>query len=224
MAYNLTSLRNRVLDDKLDDTDFSPSIVDRFINDTQRSIFNTYELPFMEKVFEGTMSVGGTIYNFPTDYQLQQSFVIVSPEGSVSDISDLYMDFREFNRAYPTPADYDAGTPTAWTVHGNKLYLNRPTDQEYTLSLFYLKKPDELEDGADVPELPSEWEELLVLGAYIRVLQRNEDFDLAAYYETGPYAVELDKLVGRLGKRQTGIPTVMGQPRRRGGVRNKNRA
>lgn len=223
MDYTLAGIRNRVLDDKLDDTEFDPEIVDRYINDTQRSIFNTYELPFMEKVFDGALPIGGTIFTFPDDYQLQQSFVIVSPDGHISDITDNYMDFRDFNRVYPTPQLNDAGTPSAWTIHGNKLYIDRPTDQAYTLRLFYLKTPEYMDDDADVPELPSEWEEVLVLGAYYRCLQRNEDFDQALFIKNGDYTDELDKMVGRLGRRQTGKAVRIGQPMRVGGRRTSGR-
>lgn len=212
--YTLAYVRNRVLDDKLDDTGYDPDIVDRFINDTQRSIFNTYELPFMEKVFRGTLPVDASIFTFPVDYQMQQSLVIVSPEGQIRDISNNYVDFREFNRIYPVPDNNDAGMPSIWTIHGGRLYLDRKTDQEYTLSLYYLKTPAILEDDGDVPEIPIEFEEVLVLGAYYRVLQRNEDFDQAAFVKNGDYTDELDKMVARLGKRQTGRPQVMGQPLR----------
>lgn len=215
MTYNLASVRNRVLDDKLDDTEYDPNIIDRFINDTQRSIFNLYELPFQESVFNGVLPVGGVIFTFPVDYQLQQSLVITDPEGNQRDITDNYMNFRDFNNAYPLPSANDEGSPLEWTVHGGQLYLSRPTDQEYVLSLYYLKKPTKLEDDADVPEIPEEFEEVLVLGAYHRALSRNEDFDQAAYVKNSDYAEEVDKLVSRYGRRQTGKVMIMGQPLRR---------
>lgn len=217
MAYTLASVRNRVLDDKLDDTNFDPNIVDRFINDAQRSIFNTYELPFQEKVFRGNLTVGGTIFNWPEDYQLQQSIVIVDPVGNKKDITKNYMNFRDFNMQFPVPEVNPEGVPDRWTVYGNKIFLDRPTDQAYILSLFYLKTPDLLDDDADVPEIPEAFEEVLVLGAYYRCLGRNEDFDQAAFIKNGEYTDELEKMVSRLGRRQTGKSTTMGQPQRLAG-------
>lgn len=225
MAYTLAGIRQRVIEDKLDDTSYDTAIVDRFINDAQRSIFNQYELPFTEKVFAGILPDGGYIFTFPTDYQMTQALKITDPTRNVRDITDLYLPFRQFNRAYPVPLNNPEGPPTAWTLHGNKLYLNQPTDQAYTLELYYIKKPATLANDTDVPELPSEWEELLVLGAYYRVLERNEDFDLASFYKNGDYTEELDKLEQRLGKRQTGKPQPMPQPLRmaRHGRRNGRR-
>ncbi len=223
MSYTLSSVRQRVLEDKLDDTEFDPGIVDRFINDTQRSVFNTYELPFAEKVFQGTMAAGGTVYTFPSDYQLQQSLVVIDPEGNKLDITDKYMPFRAFNSQFPAPSLNNAAPPDTWTLHGNKIYFSHPLDVTYTLSLFYLKKADKLEDDADVPEIPEEFEEVLVIGAYYRILERNEDLDLANWYKNNDYTEELEKMVERLGKRQSGKTHQMAQPmrgvpRRRGRV------
>lgn len=225
MAFTLAGIRQRVIDDKLDDTTYSTAIVDRFINDAQRSIFNLYELPFMEKVFSGTLAQGGSTFTFPVDYQLVQSLKVTSPTSVRRDITTNYMPFRHFNEAYPVPTINPAGQPTIWTLHGNKLYFSTPTDQVYTLDIFYVKKPALLSDGADVPEIPSEFEELLVLGAYYRVLERNEDFDLASFYKNGDYTEELDKLAARYGKRQIGKPQPMGQPmrnNRRGRLRGRH--
>lgn len=52
MDYNLVGLRQRVRIDKLDDEEFDSGVIDNFINDTQRDIFNEYELPFQEKIFQ----------------------------------------------------------------------------------------------------------------------------------------------------------------------------
>lgn len=223
MAYNLSYIRNRVMDDKLDDTAYDPGVIDRFINDAQRAIFNSYELPFMEKVFNGTLPETATVVSFPDDYQQLQSMVITSPDTRISDLTDNYLDFRQFNARFPLPENNEPGTPTIWTIYGGKLYLNQPTDADYTLTMFYLKTPTLLTAGEDVPELPSEFEEILVLGAYYRVLERNEDFDQAAYVKQGDYATEVEKMLNRLGKRQSGKTKVMAQPQRFGGRSRTNR-
>ena len=68
-------------------------------------------------------------------------------------------------------------------LYGGNIMLSAPTDKDYTMTMFYIKKPKTLVDNTDVPELPEEFEELLVLGAYKRILDRNEDFDLGASVE-----------------------------------------
>lgn len=214
MAYDLSYIRNRVLEDKLDDVEFDPGVADNFINDAQRSIFNSYELPFQEKVFNGTVPLAASIVNFPSDYQVAQSMVLKADDGTSVDITYNYLEFREFNKRFPAPDTREAGKPTIWTSYGDKLYLSQPTDQNYTLSLFYLKTPAVLEDDSDIPEIPEEFQEVLVLGAYYRILERNEDFDQAAFVKNGDYADEVAKMLNRLAKRQAGKPHLMSAPGR----------
>ena len=111
MDYNLASLRNRVLVDKLDDDEFEPKIIDNFINDTQRDIFNQYELPFQEKIFQGTIPAGSTIFKLPTDVaQLQSQNML-----GVRNWQNQQMDWRSFIRAYPDTANEEPAEPGAWT-------------------------------------------------------------------------------------------------------------
>jgi len=201
------------MNDKLDDTSYDTSIIDRFINDTQREIFNTYELPFQEKVFAGSLPSGAYIFTLPSDYQMTQSMVLTN-EGFRKDLSHQYVDFRDFNAWYPTPSEYVAGPPDVWTLYGNQLYFTRPTDDAYTISLFYLKTAKELTGDTDVPEIPEAWGEILVLGAYYRVLERNEDFDQAAFIRDGDYADMVDLMVARLSQRQSASPSTIRQTMR----------
>lgn len=214
MEYKLSSIRNQVLDDKLDDTSFDPRVVDRFINATQREIFNTYELPFQEEVFSGTLPSGNRIFEFPEDLQALQSVVVTSPDGLQRDITSLYRRYKDFNQIYPTPSNNEAAPIYAWTSFAGKMYTAAPIDVNYTMDTFYLKKPDLLEDDEDIPEIPEEFQEALVLGAFKRVLERNEDFDLAAVIGN-QYNDQLDRMVNRYGYRITGQPVVMAQPNRR---------
>lgn len=259
MAYTLASIRQRILEDKLDDEAYPASVVDRFINDTQREIFNTYELPFTEKTFRGSIAPGGLSYELPNDVQVVQTLKVTitdvieagttngseeeggggggdeesgtdpgsegdteesSPERTY-DISRHYLPFREFNSRFANREQAQRGNPTYWTTHGTKLLFSAPVKDNVELRLFYNKNPVKLEDGDDQPEIPAEFEEVLVLGGFIRCLERNEDFDLAAYYRDGEYTRLLDQMLFRLSKRQTGKPMVMGQPSRSGTVRSR---
>lgn len=215
MAYTLATIRNRVYTDKLDDTSIASGTIDNFINDTQREIFNTYELPFQEKVFLGNLPPGASIYTLPTDHQTTQSMVLTNANQRL-DLTRNYVDFRDFNYSYPTPDQYTAGAPSLWTLYGNQLYFSRPTDTTYTISLFYLKTAKTLSGDTDVPEIPEEFSELLVLGAYIRALEFNENFDQAAFVRGQDFNPLLDLMVARLSERQTGKPSVIRQTHRGG--------
>lgn len=209
-TYNLAGIRNRVLVDKLDDDEFDASIVDNFINDTLRDIYNQYELPFQEKIFEGKIPAGSTMFKLPSDLALMQSQSI----AGVSNFHQRKVDWRNFMASNPDVLNQTPGAPAQWTLYGGNILLNAPTDQEYTMTMFYIKKPDTLLQDQDVPDLPYEFEELLVLGAFRRILERNEDYDLAETVES-QYQGKLVQLVSRYGFRDADGPIKMKNRQRR---------
>lgn len=204
MDYNLASLRQRVQVDKLDDEEFDPDIVDRFINDTQREIFNQFELPFQEKIFQGAIPAGSTMFQLPSDLALVQYWSMVG----VSNFSQGKVAWRDFVYGNPDVQNTTPGAPSQWTNYAGNILLDRPTDKDYTLTLFYVRKPRRLQENSDVPEIPEEFSELLVLGAYRRILERNEDFDLAATVNA-QYQAQLTLLVSRYGFRESNGPIKM---------------
>jgi len=77
-----------------------------------------------------------------------------------------------------------------------------------TLTLRYFKKPTPLSSDDDVPELPSNFEELLIVGAAYRVLQVKDNYDQAAILQN-KYDEILQKLVMKYSQPQVGTPTRM---------------
>lgn len=208
MEYNLAGIRQQILVDRLDDEEFSASVVDRFINHTLRDIFNQFELSFQEKIFAGVLPATSLIFALPDDLAQLQSATITSPDANIVDIMNKYIDFRTFNKMFPKPSINEPGDIEAWTMYAGNILLSRPVDVDYELSMFYTKTPKKLELDTDVPEVPEEFSELIVLGAYIRCLKRNEDFDMAAYVET-EYDKQLDLLVSKYGFRKANGPIKM---------------
>lgn len=222
MAYNLGEIVARV-QQKLDDTDYSTQIIKDFINDTQQEIFNGYNLPFNQETFSGVIASGEHQLNFvssATDYQRVVGLRITSPTVNETDLSGNYVPYRQFRKLYPDPSSQTAGIPYEWTTWGFVIYFSRPTDQEYTMDMDYIKEATIIEDDADVPELPASWQEVLVLGAFIRALERNDDNDIAEYHRSkqGGYLDQIQTLAGRYNPAQTTATTTMGQSRRFGGV------
>lgn len=196
MDYTLQGIVKRVQTDKLDDDEFDTGIIGNFVNDTQRDIFNQFELPFQEKIFAGTVPSSSSMFNVPADLALLQSVSMADVPG----LSATRMNWRDFFAKYPDNTSAEPGKPTAWTLYAGNIIFDKPTDEDYVLTLFYIRKPIVLTVGTQVPEIPSEFEELLVLGAYIRCLKFNEDNDQANYHE-GEYNKMLDLLVTRYGAR-----------------------
>ena len=122
--------------------------------------------------------------------------------------------WRDFIRAHPDTLSATPSAPNNWTLYGGNILLDAPTDDDYTMTMYYIKRPVKLTQDSDVPELPEEFEELLVLGAFRRILERNEDYDLAASVEA-QYQSKLVQLVNRYGFRDADGPIIMKNRQRR---------
>lgn len=213
MEYNLAQLRRTVQVDLLDDDEYAPDVIDRAINRAQRDIFNQYELTFMEKIFSGKVPVGRTMVAYPDDLALAQSHLVSDPDGKETSLDSKYIEYKEFNKIYPTPGKNKPGPISHWTSYAGNIILSHPTDREYTLDIFYIKKPALLLADSDVPSVPEEFEEALTLGAYLRVAKRNEYLDL---YQIAmqDYQAQILNMVSRYGMRKDG-PVKMKNMQRR---------
>lgn len=208
MSYNLASIRNRVLVDKLDDEDFDVNVLTNFINDAQRDIFSEYELPFTEKIFTGDLPSGAHMFQFPDDVSQIQSVMIVDNNGRSVDVKDKFMTFREFNKYYADPSANQVGPVRYWTLYGGKMIVSRPIDSDYNMTIYYNKVPKVLADDLDVPEVPEEFEEILVLGAFYRVQMREGDTD-EALLTRSEYQRKMEQMVARYGFRMSAGPIRM---------------
>lgn len=217
MAYNVNEIIGRVKD-RLDDSEYPQAVLINFLNDTQQEIFNQYEIPFNQTSFVGVLAEGQYKFNFvdtADDYQRVVSLRLTDPDKEETDISENFLNYKDFRKRYPKPEDNSAGKPSDWTTYGFQIIFSKPTDQEYTMAMDYLKEATILENTDEVPELPASWQEVLVLGTYIRALERNDDNDIAEYHRTkqGGYLDSVQTLINRYNPGQTASTTIMRQSR-----------
>lgn len=211
MAYTLSGLQSRV-QARIRDTSYSTSEITDYLNDTQRDIFNEYRLPFMEASQNYALTVGVSDITdgvgLPTNYvqALNLTNTYSGYEGVIP-----YIDTKQLDSLYPDGDDTTrnpANPPRYWYFYGQTIRVFPKPDQAYTLTLRYYKEPTALSGASDVPELPSEFEELLVVGAAYRILQVKDNYDQAAILQN-KYDEILQKLVMRYSRAQAGTPTRM---------------
>lgn len=202
MAYNLGTTVTRV-QQRIRDTGYSSAEIKSYINDTQNDVYNEYRLRFMEDSQAYTLTVGvADITNgsgLPTNY-VQALDIINTTTGKQSTLT--FVDAKAITNLTTT------GQPTSWYIFENTINLYPIPTSADTITVRYYKKPTELSADADVPEIPSEFVELLVVGAGYRVLQVKDNYDQAGILQN-KYDEILAKLVMKYSQSQVGQPTIM---------------
>lgn len=211
MAYTTGDLVTKV-QRRIRDTGYSSSEIKDYLNDTINDIYNEYRLPFMQAIQDYTLVENvADITNgagLPDDY-VQAIDLMLTSAGAERVM--LYRDVRDLNRIYGDWQDitvHPANLPTQWTNYAQTIYVFNAPDSAYTVRLYYYKKPTLLDSDDGVPELPSEFEEVLVRGASARVLQVKDNYDQAAIHEN-KYDELLEKLVVKYSVPQVGRATLM---------------
>jgi hypothetical protein len=211
MSFTAGDITTRV-QQRIRDTGYSSTEIKSYINDAQNDIFNEYRLPFMQATQPYTLTVGvSDITNgsgLPTDY-VQALNLTLTTSGRETVLP--YRNVTEIDELYPDPDDTTINpkaAPIAWYYYADTIKVYPAPDAAYTLSLQYYKKPTLLSSDADIPEVPSEFEEALVVGAAYRVLQVKDNYDQAAILQN-KFDEILQKLVVKYSQAQVGTPTRM---------------
>lgn len=211
MSYICGDIVTRV-QQRVRDTGFSSTEIKSYLNDTQNDVFNEYLLPFMYTSQDYTLAVGtADITNgvgLPTNYVQAVDLLLTT---TAFEKVLIYRDIREIDAMYPDYENstlYPNNTPNEWYIYGQTPKVFPKPNLAYTATLRYIKKPTLLSSDSDVPDLPSEFEELLVVGAAYRVLQVKDNYDQAGILQN-KYDEILQKLVMKYSQSQIGSPTIM---------------
>lgn len=211
MAYTTGTIVTRV-QQRIQDTGYSSTEIKSYINDTQNDVYNEYRLPFMQTTQNYTLTANvSDITNgvgLPDNY-VQALDLILTTNGREKTLE--YVDVRTIDGFYPDADDTTrnpANVPNKWYFYGETIKVFPVPNAAYTITLRYYKKPTELSSDADVPEIPSEFQELLIVGATYRVLQVKDNYDQAGVLQN-KYDEILQKLVTKFSQPQVGSPTRM---------------
>lgn len=211
MAYQLSDLVTKV-QQRVKDTGYSSTEIKNYINDAQRDVFNEYRLPFMQTTQGYTLDTSTSdITNgagLPSNF-VQAIKLVLTTAGRESEIP--FADYKELIERYGDLDDttVNAANVPSWAYkYGTTIRVFPKPNSAYTVTLYYFKEPTALSADADVPEIPSEFEEILVVGAASRVLQVKDNYDQATVLEN-KFMELLDKLVNRYSKTQAGRAHVM---------------
>lgn len=182
--YNLSGLINRIKV-RLDDEEYPDTTITQFLNDALFDALGEAHYQFLEKIYKATTQAPGVL-PLPRNYQ---TLVTMTAKIDNNVWPFEYMDYKAFlNREKG-----DGVKNYRFTIYGDQLFYDVPdvTNDEYEdgeerfyeITLYYLAKPLPLENSTDVPIIPYEFGELLVMGALARAERLRDNFDYAAIYE-----------------------------------------
>ena len=182
--YNLSGLITRIKV-RLDDEEYPDDTITQFLNDALFDALGEAHYQFLEKTYKAATQEPG-ILPLPRDYQ---TVITMTAKMDKNVWPFEYMDYKDF-----LSMDRENGRKNyRFTVFGGNLLYNVPDvskdeyedgeERFYNLTLYYLAKPLPLVNGTDVPIIPYEFGEILVMGAMARAERLRDNFDYAAIYE-----------------------------------------
>lgn len=174
MNYTLEKLIN-ILRKRLQDEEFNGEILTQFLNDSQNEILGEDKYPFMQRIDCYTAESGGEI-SLPLGYagtfhifarkdkNPRQELTFISPEDFFNNTQKHTM---------------------VWTTYSNTLFYrlyHDPDDKGFTVTHLYLINPRPLTKSTDVPAIPPQYIEALILGALARAEEVRDNFDYSQLY------------------------------------------
>lgn len=202
MAYTFGDLKSK-LQTQIGDPNLADSVAGDALNHTEQSIFNTFDITLNSASTTRTVSAGTNTFSssLPTDLQRIVGLRITSPAGLAADLKDYFMPVDKFRAAYPSVTS--SGAPSYWT-YWTSVEFSTLADQAYTITVDYIKSVTLMSGASDVPTIPQSFEELLLVGAKIRIYEQKEDFDYANQF-TNRFADLLEAFTTRYSTRQVDI-------------------
>jgi hypothetical protein len=126
----------------------TPSILNRFIQQAEQTIYNSVQLPSLRRNVNGVTSSGNRFLACPDDWLATYSLAVVDGTGAYTYL--LSKDTSFMQMAYPNPSD--TGLPIYYSLYGPQTsqpaeltFLLAPTpDAVYTMILNYFFYPQSI--------------------------------------------------------------------------------
>jgi len=180
LSYIFSDLKTK-LQTQVGDPNLDTTVAGDALAYTEQEIFNKFELTLNSASQNNSITSGTNVLTstLPTDFQRTVDLVITAPANSAGSLKKYFVPPDQFRDSYPTIIA--AGPPRIWTYWTSHEFSTN-ADQTYTVKLYYCKNVPILSGASDIPTIPQSFEEMLVLGAKIRIYEQKEDFDYASQF------------------------------------------
>ncbi len=210
MAYQFSDLKTK-LRTQIGDLGIDSTILADALNYTEQNIFNTFEITLnsatqTNSVTSGTNTLASAL---PTTFQKITSLRVTAPAGVDKDVTEYFMSLADFRKQYPSVTQ---ASPLSYWTYSTSVEFSTLADQTYTMAVDYIKSVPIMSLDADVPTTPQSFEEMLMLGAKMRIYEQKEDFDYAGQFQQR-YADLQESFLSRYSTRQVDGQFVIAGPR-----------
>ena len=210
MAYTFSALKTK-LATQIGDPSLDSAVMGDALNYTEQQVFNNFEIVLNSTYQSNTVAAGARLLGtaLPANLQRITNLYITAPAGREADLTDMFMSPKEFRKAFPSVT---IANPLNYWTFFTEIEFSSLADVAYTLRIEYIKSVTLMSGASDIPTIPETFEELLMLGAKIRVYEQKEDFDYAGQFQTR-YADLLESFISRYSTRQVDAQFVIPGPR-----------
>lgn len=200
MSYVFSDLKVK-LQTQVGDPNLDDSVAGDALNYAQQNIFGTFDLTLNSDTQTNSVVANTNVLAtaLPADFQRISSLYISSPAALSNNLTDYFVPVKDFRTLFPNAGMY-VGPLQEWTLWTTLEFAVRAS-ADVTIRLDYVKTVPILSAPTDVPIVPESFEELLMLGAKIRVYEQKEDFDYANQF-TNRYADLAEAFITRYSTRQ----------------------
>lgn len=144
---------------------------------TQNRLWNvrkSFYFPELE-TYGTTVTVDGTAtISTPSD-----CLVVRHVWDSTNDVKLIAIPFAKYITFTGRATSTSEGKPTLYSRNGEYLYLSPTPDAEYTMYIYYRKRPAPLSDADDTTVIGAEWDEPIQRIAKVLALRKLQQYDEA---------------------------------------------
>lgn len=207
MAYTFLALKNK-LTSQIGDPNLDTDVMGDALNYAEQAVFDAFDLTLNSAQQTNAVAAGANVLTtaLPADFQRVAFLYITSPTPYAGNLTKFFMKVDDFRNNYPNAGTY-TGPLQYWTFW-TSLEFAMLSAVDCVVKLDYIKTMPLMSDDSDVPSIPQSFEELLMLGAKIRVYEQKEDFDYASQFNNR-YADLLEAFITRYSTRQVDTQVVV---------------
>ena len=170
---NYTELKQNIKD--ICESEFSNDVLDMFTQQAEQKIYNTVQIPALRKNVTGTMSIGNSYLQIPSDFLYVYSLAVIDTDNRYYYLIDKDVNF--IREAYPYSGQVSntttppRGRPKHYAIFDDSAFILGPTPNlAYSSELHYGYYPESIVT-AGTSWLGTNFDSALLNGALIEAIR-----------------------------------------------------